>query len=58
MRRLDSGYYFIKIDLVSAYNQISLSPESQKRIALSAHRGVLLQKRLPFGIKSAPNYFQ
>ena len=30
----------------------------QKRLALSTHRGVLLQCRLPFGIKSAPGYFQ
>ena len=43
---------------VSAYNQIQLSPESQKRLALSTHRGVLLQMRLPFGISSAPGYFQ
>ena len=42
MRRLGGGYYFSKIDLASAYNQISLSPESQKRLALSTHRGVLL----------------
>jgi len=41
-----------------AYNQIPLSPESQKRLALSTHRGVLLQMRLPFGISSAPGYFQ
>ena len=58
MRRLGGGYYFSKIDLASAYNQISLSPESQRHLALSTHRGVLLQKRLPFGIKSAPGYFQ
>ena len=34
------------------------SPDSQKKLALSTHKGVLLQKRLPFGIKSAPGYFQ
>ena len=38
--------------------QICLSPDSQKKLALSTHKGVLLQKRLPFGIKSAPGYFQ
>ena len=32
--------------------------ESQRRLALSPHRGVLLQERLPFGISSAPGYFQ
>jgi hypothetical protein len=58
MQRLSGGYFFTKIDLADAYNQIALAPESQKRLALSTHRGVLLQKRLPFGISSAPGYFQ
>jgi hypothetical protein len=58
IRRLGGGYGFTKIDLADAYNQISLAPESQKKLALSTHRGVLRQKRLPFGISSAPGYFQ
>lgn len=58
MRKLGGGYYFTKIDLADAYNQIKLAPESQRRLALSTHRGVLLQTRLPFGISSAPGYFQ
>ena len=58
MQKLGGGYGFTKIDLAEAYNQIPLSPESQKRLALSTHRGVLLQLRLPFGISSAPRYFQ
>ena len=58
MHRLGGGYYFTKIDLADAYNQVKLSPESQRRLALSTHRGVLLQTRLPFGISSAPGYFQ
>ena len=58
MRKLGGGYGFTKIDLADAYNQIKLAPESQRRLALSTHKGVLLQKRLPFGIKSATGYFQ
>ena len=58
MQRLGGGHGFTKIDLADAYNQIQLAPESQKWLALSTHRGVLLQKRLPFGISSAPSYFQ
>ena len=58
MQRLGGGHGFTKIDLADAYNQIQLSPESQKRLALSTHRGVFLQMRLPFGISSAPGYFQ
>jgi hypothetical protein len=58
IQRLSGGCYFTKIDLADAYNQILLGPESQKRLALSTHQGVLLQQRLPFGITSAPGYFQ
>ena len=58
MRKLGGGYNFSKIDLADAYNQIELAPESQKRLALSTHKGVLLQTRLPYGISSAPGYFQ
>ena len=57
-RKLGGGYFFSKIDLADAYHQIELTPESQKRLALSTHRGVLLQTRLPFGISSATGYFQ
>ena len=58
MQRLGGGHGFTKIDLADAYNQILLAPERQKRLALSTHRGVLLQKRFPFDISSAPGYFQ
>ena len=58
MQRLSGGWYFTKIDLADAYNQIRLGPESQIRLALSTHRDVLLQLRLPFGISPAPAYFQ
>ena len=58
MRRLGGGAGFTKIDLADAYNQIRLAPESRKRSALSTHRGVLLQNVMPFGISSAPGYFQ
>lgn len=58
IQKLGGGYCFTKIDLADAYSQIMLSPESQHKLALSTHRGVLLQKRLPFGITSAPGYFQ
>ena len=58
IRKLGGGYCYTTIDLADAYNQILLAPESLRRLALSTHKGVLLQKRLPFGISSAPGYFQ
>jgi len=57
MQRLSGGYGFTKIDIADAYNQIAMAPESQKKLALSTHTGVLLQKRLHFGISSAPGDF-
>ena len=36
-QKLNAGYYFTKIDLADAYNQIELAPESLKRLALSTH---------------------
>ena len=42
----------------TACNQIKLGPGSQRRLALSTHRGVLLQTRVPFGFSSATGYFQ
>ena len=38
--------------------RVRLGPESRKRLAFSTHTGVLLQNVLPFGISSAPGYFQ
>ena len=58
MQKLGGGFGYTKIDLADAYNQIQLAPESQHRLALSTRHGVLLQQRLPFGIKAAPGYFQ
>ncbi|XP_045117643.1 uncharacterized protein K02A2.6-like [Portunus trituberculatus] len=58
MHKLGRDYYFTKIDLADAYSQIKLRPKSQKKLALITHLGVLLQTRLPFGISSAPGYFQ
>ena len=58
MRKFGGGYLYSKIDLSDAHYQIHLSSASQVKLAVSTHRGVLLQQRLPFGIASAPGYFQ
>ena len=58
VRKLGRGYGFTKINLADAYNQVRLGPDSRKHLALSIHRGVLLQNVFLFGILSAPGYFQ
>nr|KAG5701179.1 hypothetical protein BaRGS_023288 [Batillaria attramentaria] len=42
MQKLGGGFGYTKIDLADAYNQIKLAPESQRRLALSTHRGISL----------------
>ena len=55
MRRLGGGYGFTKIDLADAYKKVRLGPKSRERLALSTHRGVLLQNVLPFApLESVP----
>ena len=44
MRKLGRGYCFSKIDLANAYNQICLSPDSQKKLALSTHKEFYFRK--------------
>ena len=58
IRKPGRGCCITKIDLADAYIQVRLGPESYKRLALSTHRSALLQNVLPFGILSAPGYFQ
>ena len=53
-----SGGYSLKIDLADAHNQVKLSLESQQRLAIRTHLGVLLHMYLPFGISSAPGYIK
>jgi hypothetical protein len=45
------------LDLCQAYQQLPLSAESQK-ITITTHRGILLFKRVPYGIASAPGLLQ
>jgi hypothetical protein len=50
--------YFAKIDLQSAYHQISIDVKSQELTTIITHYGTFKYTRMPFGIKSAPSAFQ
>lgn len=56
--KLKGGQLYTKLDLSRGYNQLVLSEESRKLVALSTHRGVYLMNRLPFGISPACGIFQ
>ena len=49
---------FAIIDLTSGYHQLALDPESQKYTSFVTPSGSYKWKRVPFGLKGAPSYFQ
>ena len=55
---LAGGKKFSKIDLTSAYQQLSLEEDCQELVTINTHRGLYKYTRLPFGVASAPAIFQ
>lgn len=49
---------FSKLDIQDAFHQIELEPESRNLTAFSCSIGTFQFTRLPFGLSSAPEYFQ
>lgn len=55
---LAGGEQYSKLDLSHAYQQILLTEESQPMTAITTHIGTFVYKRVPFGIKCVPEYFE
>lgn len=55
---MSGGQKFSKIDLTSAYLQISVKEEHREYLTLSTHIGLYRPTRLQFGVSSAPAIFQ
>ena len=55
---LARGKQFSKIDLTSAYQQMSLDQHSKELVVINTHKGLFRYTRLPFGVASAPAIFQ
>ena len=55
---LAGGKAFTKLDLLHAYLQIPLAPESQEYVTVNTHKGLFRYERLPFGVASPPSIFQ
>lgn len=58
MTKLRGAKYFSRLDLLSAYHQLELHPESRAITTFITHKGVFRYKRLMFGVNSAPESFQ
>lgn len=56
--KLNGGKFFSKIDLAEAYLQIPVEENSQELLTINTVKGLFRMKRLPFGVKTAPNLFQ
>ena len=55
---LGEATVFSKLDATSSFHQVKLSPESQELTTFITPFGRYCFLRLPFGITSAPEYFQ
>ena len=56
--KLNSGKFFLKIDLSDAYLQIPVEEVSLKLLCINTHRRLYKFKYLPFGVKVVPAIFQ
>ena len=50
--------YFGVIDLTAVYHQAELHSESRRYTTFKTHMGTYMWKRVPFGLKGAPSYYQ
>ena len=55
---LAGGKKFSKIDLTSAYQQMSLDEKPRELVKINTHKGLYQYTRLPFGVASALAIFQ
>lgn len=58
LANLHDAVYFSKIDLKEAYAQVPLDEEAKKYLTLSTHKGLYQPNKLPYGVASAPGFFQ
>lgn len=58
LQLLERKAFFTKIDLKNGFDQISIDKQSSKITGFMMFNKIYTYKRIPFGIKSGPNFFQ
>lgn len=56
--QLGGSKYFSILDLAQGFHQIPMDKDSMSKTAFSTPYGHYEYKRMPFGLKTAPNIFQ
>ncbi|CAO1614365.1 unnamed protein product [Parajaminaea phylloscopi] len=55
---LSESTLFSVLDAVKGFNQLPVHPDDRHKLAFICHRGLFQYKRMPFGIKNGPAWFQ
>ncbi|CAO1625007.1 unnamed protein product [Jaminaea pallidilutea] len=55
---LGGACIFSALDAVKGYHQMEVDPDDRWKTAFACHQGLFQYKRVPFGLKGAPAYFQ
>lgn len=58
LQQLGRCVWFSSLDLASGYHQVLIDPVNREKTAFSVVGRHLMYKRMPFGISSAPGFFQ
>ncbi|CAO1616796.1 unnamed protein product [Parajaminaea phylloscopi] len=55
---LSESRLFSVLDAVKGFNQLPVHPDDRHKLAFVCHKGLYQYKRMPFGIKNGPAWFQ
>ncbi|KAE8217350.1 hypothetical protein CF319_g8539 [Tilletia indica] len=58
LESLRGARWFSSLDAIRGYHQMDVAPEDRWKTAFITHKGLYQYKRVPFGLRSAPAYFQ
>ncbi|KAE8218243.1 hypothetical protein CF319_g7846 [Tilletia indica] len=58
LESLRGASWFSSLDAIRGYHQMDIAPEDRWKTAFITHKGLMQYKRVPFGLRSAPAFFQ
>ncbi|KAE8209616.1 hypothetical protein CF327_g6421 [Tilletia walkeri] len=58
LESLRGASWFSSLDAIRGYHQADIAEEDRWKTAFVTHKGLMQYKRIPFGLRSAPAFFQ